>query len=81
MDGDLLAFEQRDVLDEEGDHAFALERRGTWIVPHARKVGGQSEDTGAGVIAQQSLVGFALSLVFLLERIETSKLGVPVRLE
>ena len=81
MDGDLLAFEQGDVLDQEREHAFALERRGMWIVPHARKVGRESEDTGAGIIAKQALVGFALLFVFLLERSETSKLGVPVGLE
>ena len=41
------ASSRRNVLDEQGDHALALERRACAVVPDAREIGGEGKDASA----------------------------------
>lgn len=81
VDRDVFCSEQRNVLDEQCDHALALERRRALVVPDAREISGEGKDTRACLFTEQSLIGLALPLVLLLKRIKRAKARVPVGLE
>ena len=79
--GDLPLFDQRDILDQEAEHAFALSLRGLWVSPDGREVGGQGEDALAFVVVDREPIGFALALILLLGIAQGAQLGIPVRFE
>jgi hypothetical protein len=66
VEADLVALSDRDVLDQQPDHAFALAVRRPRIIPQPRKVGCQGEDLLSLGWADSALVGLALPFAILL---------------
>ena len=66
VDGDRLALGQRHIFDEQRQHAFAVPGVGMRIMPHAREIAGEGQDTRAGLLVEQTLIGLVLALVLLL---------------
>ena len=67
MDIDLLTSDERDIFDEQRDHALTFYRFGARVVPNPRKVGREGKDTRTRLRTEKPLIGFALPVVFLLE--------------
>ena len=78
MNGVFIGLDERDVFDEQGHHALALDRRGARIVPYAVKILCKREDSRTRLLAEQPPVGGALALVFALQRVQLPQPVVPV---
>lgn len=81
MDRNVLGFNERDVLDQPRDLAFALDGGGAWIVPDAWEVRCEGKNTRARLLGKQPLIGLALTVLLLLGCIEPTKMLIPVGFE
>src|SRR5581483_922671 len=77
VEADLVALSDRNVLDQQPDHAFALAVRRPRIIPQPWKVGCQGEDLLSLRWADPALVGLALPLVILLRFRQGPQLYIP----
>jgi hypothetical protein len=78
---DLVTFDQRDVVQQEVDHAFAFPVRGARIAPQPREVGRQRKDLRALPIVQHGPVLLTLLLLFFLGGLAGPQLVVPLGLQ
>jgi hypothetical protein len=72
---------QRDVLDEQAQHALALARRRPWIVPHPRQVRDQRLNLLAILGPQLGAVRLGGACVVLLQRRDPRELLIPLLFE
>jgi len=78
---DLVPFGQRDVLEKQACHAFALALRSARVVPHSREVFGQRKDLLPPLVAQLLVVSRSPLFQFGLSVVESAQLVVPLGLE
>lgn len=69
---------QRHVLDQQGQHALALQRAGPAVVPHAGEVAGHVCDALASRRIELGLLVVLLALVLTLQVVELAQALVPV---
>ncbi len=75
---DLLLSEQRDVLQDEANHALALPNRCGRVPPEAGEVGGQGQDLGPLLLIEEKAVSLALAFIVFLSGREGAQLVVPL---
>jgi hypothetical protein len=73
--------EERDIFDQQPQHALALACRRPRIVPHPREVGDQGLNPLAVVTAELMPIGLRHARVFVLERREPGEFLIPLLLE
>ncbi len=81
MNGDTVLFQQGDVFNQQCHHAFAFDRCGALVGPHAREIFCQTQYAFLYVLRQQSFVSIAFQILFLLQVIQSPQLLIPFRLK
>ena len=81
MNGDAWPGHQRHVFDQQREHALAFQRTGSGVVPDAREVARQVDDSLARRLVELSLILVLLAFVLLLQGVEFAQALVPIGLE
>jgi hypothetical protein len=81
VDDQLLPFHERDVLDDQPEHAFPLTVRCGRLAPELGDIVRQGEDAGSLFVAEDHAVGLLLLSVAVLRLVEEAQLVIPVGLE
>lgn len=81
VNDDLVTFHQRDIVDQQADHAFALLVRRVRVAPEGRKVRRQSEHPLPRLLIEQLTVVLRLLRVLFLGGRERPQLVVPFGFE
>jgi hypothetical protein len=73
--------EQRNVFDQEPQHALAFTRRRPRIVPHSRQIGDEALNPVAVVTTELGPISLRLACVLVLELRQSGELLIPLLLE
>jgi hypothetical protein len=80
VNGNVGAFDERHIFNQEPDHSFPLTVSGCRTFPQLPEVRSQGVDLSFLLGVEQSAIGLALTFVCRLRFFERSQLRVPVRL-